>query len=161
MPRRAPLALLPALLLIAFLLGLVSSCGSETPEDTLRALIADAASAAEDRDAGAILDHVSDAYVDQSGQNKRSLRGALLYLFREHQRVHVFTRIREIELPQADHARVVVAVALAGTPIDSPSALDGLDADVLLFELAFFREGDDEWRVTRASWSPASASDFL
>jgi hypothetical protein len=139
--------LAPALALSAFVV--LAGCGRElSPEQQVRDTIAAAEKAAEDRDAGALLDLVSERYSDDRGRDAEALaqyvRGYLLM----HPSIHLVTRIESIEFPYRDLAKVRVAVGSLARE-DAGATLD-LAADVNEIEIEMIREGD-EWRVTRAS----------
>lgn len=153
--RGAIVALLAALLLCA-------ACSSPrtSQEEQVRALIRNAAAAAERKDLGALRELVSERYADDQGQNKRGVEGLLRLQFLRNQSVHLYTRIQSVTLPMPDRARAAVLVAMAGVPIASEADLPALRADLHRFELDLQRE-DGAWRVARATWYRAELADFV
>ena len=138
------LACLALLLLLA-----LAGCGRKpSPEQEVRDTIAAGEKAAEDRDAGALIDLISERYSDDKDRDAELLaqyvRGYLL----THPSIHLATRIESIEFPYRDFAKVRVTVGSLGRE-DAGATLDlAMDVDELEIELT--REGG-EWRVTRAS----------
>jgi hypothetical protein len=131
------------------LLTLLAGCGREpSPEQQVRDTIAAGEMAAEQRDAGALIDLISERYSDDQGRDTEMLaqyvRGYLL----THPSLHLVTRIESIEFPYRDFAKVRVTVGSLARE-DAGATLD-LAADVDQLEIELTREGDD-WRVTRAS----------
>jgi len=132
----------------------VASCGGDTsPEEQVRAVVAEAEAAAEARDASALLDLIADDYRDGRGNGaeviRRYVRGYLI----AHQSVHLLVRIEEVELQATDVARLRATVAMVGREAERTAAWDLAD-DVQEFDVTLARE-DGEWRVTRADWGTA------
>jgi hypothetical protein len=140
-----------------------AACGGEaTPEEEVRALVADFARAADERDAGAALALISDAYADPNGRDKPELHAVVAGYFLRHEAIHVLVRVKEVALAEPPEAASVQAVAaLTGAPVADVDELAGLSADVYRFELEARREEDGRWRVTRARWRPAQMGDLL
>jgi hypothetical protein len=127
---------------------LVTACAGEpSPEQQVRAVIAAGEEAAEKRDAGELLELVSESYSDAEGRNAaelgRYVRGYLL----AHPSLHLVTRIDSIEFPFRDQAHVRMTIGSLAR--EGPAATLDLAADLQDIELELTREGD-EWRVTRA-----------
>ena len=128
---------------------LLAACGpASTPEDEIRALVVQAETAAEARDASALRALVADDYRDGDGRGADDIRRYLHGYLVAHQSIHLITRIDAIEIegPEVAHAQVIVG--MLGRESDSTWDLAG---DVYRFDLRLARE-DGEWRVTRAGW---------
>jgi hypothetical protein len=125
-----------------------------SPEEQIRALVADAAQAAERKDVSSMVALISERYSDTQGQNRKALEGMLRLLFLRHESVHVYTRIQEIALLPSDRARLTVYAALASLPIAGEAQLRG---DLYRFDLELVRE-NRKWRVISAAWQPADIS---
>ena len=128
---------------------LLAACGREpSPEQQVRDTIAAGEQAAEDRDAGALIDLISERYSDDQGRDAALLsqyvRGYLL----THPSIHLVTRIESVEFPYRDLARLRVTIGSLARE-DTGASVD-LAADVDEIDIELTREGDD-WRVTRAS----------
>lgn len=148
---------------LALALGL-AACGAPatTPEDEVRALVAGLARAADARDAGAVLELISDDYADPDGRDKQALHGVVVGTFLRHEALHVLARVKQVELADPPEAASAVAVAaLTGAPVEDVGELAGISADVYRFELEARREADGRWRVASARWRPAQMRDLL
>ena len=84
------------------LLIAVSACPStsESPGDQIRALIAKAEKAAEEKDLGTLKDMIHDGYADKQGNKKPELVKLLAYYLLRTESIHLLTRIRTIEFPE-------------------------------------------------------------
>ncbi len=125
----------------------------------MRAVLAALEEAAQQRDAGAMKEHVSGGYSDAHGNDKRAAIQLVAFHLLRNQSVYLLTRVQGIEIAGPGEARAEVLVAMAGTPIESPEALLALRADLYRFDLAFAEE-DGAWRVRSAEWRPAAVQDF-
>ncbi len=135
---------------LALLAALASAaCGpSGTPEDELRALVAEAETLAEARDAGALRDLVADDYQDASGRDAADVRNLLHAWLVAHPSVNLLTRIDSVELEGTELARVQVTVGMLGREAKGESDWD-LAADIERLDIRLARDGD-EWRVIGA-----------
>jgi hypothetical protein len=126
-----------------------AACGSAgTPEDEVRALVDEAETLAEARDAGELRALVADDYADASGRDAADVRNLLHAWLAAHPSVNLLTRIDSIELEGTEQARVQVTVGLLGR-----EAKDGSDWDLAMeverLDIRLARDGDD-WRVIGA-----------
>lgn len=155
-PHRAFACLASTLLVFS-----LTACSKpDTPEQRIRALIANAERAAEKKEISALRGYLSRNYADEAGRDWRTIHGILrLYLLR-HEAIHLFTRIAAVDFPEPARAEAVVYVAMAGRPIVSAEELAGFRANLYRFELRLAEEGGD-WRVTAAAWRPAEPADFI
>ena len=133
---------------MSLLVLLLTACGREpAPEQQVRATIAAGEEAAEERDAGALVELISDRYADGQGRSADDLaqyvRGYLLL----HPSIHLVTRIETIEFPFRDQARV--RLTLGSLAREGAGATLDVAADLQTVDLEITREGD-VWRVTRA-----------
>ena len=131
-------------------LALLTACSDgASPEQQVRAVIDSMEVAAEARDVGDLMEHLSDNYRDAQGQDRQQ---AALYArgyFISNQSVHLLTRIESLEFPAPDEARVKLQVGMAGRGGETGSG--GLSADLHDFDLVLVREGS-EWKVSYADW---------
>jgi hypothetical protein len=131
------------------LASLTTACSDRpSPEQEVRAVIDSMELAAEARDVGDLLEHLSDNYRDAQGQDRQQ---AALYArgyFVTNQSVHLLTRIESLEFPAADEARVKLQVGMAGR---GATGQGDLSADLHDFDLVLVREGS-EWKVSYADW---------
>jgi len=137
--------------IIVAMLMAASVCGCsaerESPEAEVRAWLGAAEAAAEARDRGALLDLVSDAYVDGRGNDKEDIGNMLRVYFFRQQNVSLLTRVEDLRIQGATAAHVGLFVGMAGM---TNTAL-GLRADAYNFELELANEGGD-WRLIGARW---------
>jgi len=139
---------------------LALACADRTPpEQRVRAVLAALEEGAQQRDAGAMKEHVSEGYSDAQGNDKRAIAQLVAFHLLRNQSVYLLTRVRSVEIAAPGEARAEVLVAMAGTPIEGPEALLALRADLYRFDLALAEE-DDAWRVRSAEWRPAAVDDF-
>lgn len=131
-----------------------------SPEAEIRTFVAQAQAAAEARDVSALRALIADDYVDSRGYDRKAVVNLIRLQVLSHQTIHVFTRIGAIEWPDPEHARLSVAVAMAGRPIAQADELVGVTADLYRFEFELMRDGDQRWRVRQAAWEPARLEDF-
>jgi hypothetical protein len=132
-----------------------------SPEQQVRAAIAEAEQAAADKDLKRLGALVAEHYADPDGNDRTAVLNVLRLQFLRAGSVHLFVRVSHVELPGPDQARAVVYVALASVPVPSPDDLVRLNADLYRFELQFEREGKTGWRVLSARWSQARPEDLI
>lgn len=147
--------------LLWVLLVLSGCAASESdPERALRDLIERAETAAEQRDAAALKGLIDERYQDGRGWSRRQVAAVIHSVLLRRRQVNLFTVIREIEIIEPTQARALVLVAMAGRPVARREQLADLRAELWRFEV-WFKVRDDEWRVVRADWQPASLDEFL
>lgn len=145
---------------LTLLISLVACTKRETPEQRVRAAIANAEEAVEKRDVATLRNLVSERYTDEEGRDRHAAEGILrLYLLRN-EAIHLLTRIEAVSVPTPGKAEAVVYVAMAARPITQAETLNSFNANLYRFELGFAEE-DKQWRVARASWRPAEPTDFI
>lgn len=140
----------------------VAACPGEpdSPEKQIRALIAKAESAAEEKDLGTLKDLISEAYAGRDGETRRDLVRVIGYYLLHNKSIHLFAQIRRIEFPEPRRAEATIFVAMAGRHIEAVSQLSGLRADIYRVDSGFADEGDGDWRVTRTEWRQADTTDL-
>ena len=134
---------------------LCTSCGPPgTPEEEIRALIDEAETAAEQRNASALRSLIADDYHDGNGRGAEEMRRYLHGYLIAHQSIRLVTRIDAIAIEGAEIARVQVTVGMLGREAAADSAWD-FAGDIHRFDLRLAHE-DGAWRVTRAERLPES-----
>ena len=149
-------AIIPALLVIA--------CSNDpaSPEEQVRQFIAQAETAAEERDSAALRGLVADDYLDAQGNDKKNIDNLIRFYLLRHQKIYLLTTVKEITLPAPGRADVTLAVAMAGAPFpDDIASLQRLRADAMRFELTMAQQDHNDWRVISARWTRANLQDFL
>jgi len=141
---------------------LTAGCHSEpdSPEAQIRALIAKAEKAAEEKDASTLKDLISEKYKGENKEKKQDLVAAVVYQLIRHQSIHLLTQIREISFPEESVAEATVFVAMAGRMIKGLGDLASVRADIYRVDFAAAEESKRDWKVTRAEWRPAELSDL-
>ena len=129
---------------------LLTACSDDgSPEQQVRAVIESMEVAAEARDVGDLMEHISASYRDAQGQDRTEASRYARGYFIANQSVHLLTRVESLEFPAPDEARVKLQVGMAGRAGAPGQA--GLSADLYDFDLALVRE-DGEWKVSYADW---------
>lgn len=142
-------------------LGLVAcSQHADAPEEKIRALVAQAQTAAEARDVSGLRTLIAENYADAQGNDRKAVETLLRFTLLQNQSIHLFTRIRDLRVIGPEQATLSVAAAMAGRAIANAGELAGLNANLYRFDLDLVRQGE-EWRVQRAVWEPARLDDFL
>jgi len=135
----------------ALIVAGLAGCGdSETPETQVRATIAAIEEAAEARDVGGIMEHVSNQFRDAEGRDGTELSRYVRGYFIANQSIHLLSRIESIEFPTPEEARARVVVGMVGRDAAASNAWN-LAAEIHDFDVTFMLE-DGEWKVTHARW---------
>jgi hypothetical protein len=133
----------------AGLLAVLAGCSDEaSPEQQVRAVIDSMEVAAEARDVGDLLEHVSTSYRSADGLDRAEAARYLRGYFVANQSIHLLTRIGSLEFPAPDEARVKLQVGMAGR---GGEGIADLSADLYDFDVVLVRE-DGEWKVSYADW---------
>lgn len=131
-------------------LVLLAGCSDDgSPEQQVRAVIESMEVAAEARDVGDLMEHISVNFRDAQGQDRTDASRYARGYFIANQSVHLLTRIESLEFPSPDEARLKVQVGMAGR--GGEQGAGGLTADLYDFDVALVRE-DGEWKVSYADW---------
>lgn len=162
-PRAASGYALALSLLLSVSPWLLGGCSNdpEEPEVQIRQSIDSAQRAASNKNVSDLMEIVSKQYVDGRGLTHQHVARLVAFYLNRYQTVHLFTRIKEIDLTDAENAHVDLLVAMAGQPIGEESDLTNLRADLYRFNLRFVKENADSWRIVRTNWSRAHPADFL
>jgi hypothetical protein len=152
--RRAAAAALAAL-------ALACGGGEDTPEAAVRRTLAAIEEAAGARDVGAFVAHVAPDYADPHGNDRDAVRRIAAFHLLRNQAVHTLVRLREVAIVEPGHAQVDALVAMAGTEIPDAEVLASVRADLYRFALTLREAEPGVWRVTSATWHPATRDDFL
>lgn len=142
-----------ALLLLAVQLAL-AGCGKPvaSAEQQIRDWIRYVADAAEQQQAGDILDLISPAYSDGHGNTHDDVSRLLRLQFLRQQDIVLLTTIDSVNVSAGTAAAAAVTVGMAGTD----SSLLGFRADAYEFELEFETDGNpssySDWRLVSARW---------
>lgn len=149
--------------LIPLLVLLLAGCGGEPddPEARLRATMAEAERAVEQRAIKQAAGYISPEYHDDQGRTDEAVRQLLAGYMVRNRNIHLFSRIAEVQLDDNGKAAGVrLYVAMAGVPIRTVEALVSVRADLYRFDLRFI-DGEEGWRLVGAVWQQASIDDLL
>ncbi len=156
MTMREQLTLAAALILV-----LLAGCSrDDTPEQRVRAFVDRVAASAEDRAWGDFDAYLAGDYNDAQGLTRKEVLGIVTRYILAHRSIHVFQRVRAIEVRGPRHARIVVLAALAGSPVAGHEDLARLSADLYRFELELTDDGNG-FKVSRAAWQPVGLEALL
>jgi hypothetical protein len=135
--------------ILAVLFLFLAACGNteSDPDAALRAWVADAEVAAEEKDRSGLLAMISENYADSRGNDHKRIGDMLRVYFFRQQSIALITSIDEISMMGGSAALVQLTVGMAGT---NNSAL-GVSADAYEFELEL-EIADDEWKLIGARW---------
>jgi len=133
---------------------LVAGCGGAgDPQTEIRALLAAAEKAAEERDVGFFGDAIGASYRDTRGNDRDGLIRSIRGYFIANQRIEIVSRVDEVVLEGADAARAVVHAGMVGQRAGA-TLVDGVEADLYRFELELVNDGGD-WRIIGAEYRRA------
>ena len=152
------LYLFPVLLLAG---AALAGCGRELPppEEQIRALVAEARGAAEERNLSALRDLVADDYRDAQGRDKSDLVNILRLIFLRHQSVYLLTHVQDVAFPEPDRASLTVYVAMAARPF--PEHDIGLfRADLHRFDIVLRDAGGGRWQAVDIEWRRPARGDL-
>jgi hypothetical protein len=145
----------------ALLAGLACTGAVPDPEAEIEALLDELERASRERDIAALKDRVSERYADPEGRGKAELDALIGAHYLRGGTVYLLLHLRSLETVADDSsARASVLAGMARVPLEDWSRLRATRGDAYVFELELAREGGD-WRVTRASWEPATLDDLL
>jgi hypothetical protein len=156
--------------LIALALGLATAAlvfllwprSEPSAEELIERQVLQMARAAEKREVGPILEHISERFRSQQGWGKQELKGVLAAHLLRGQWVRVFTVNTEVKLLGPDEARFsgqfVFGRSQAERPQDLPKGSEIRAYDI---EGTLAREQDGEWRFVSAKHRVVDATDLF
>jgi hypothetical protein len=149
--------------LVLALALVLPACSSppESPEAQIRALIARAEKAAEEKDIASLKEMISDDYTGGEGENKQTIVRIVSYHLLRSKSIHLLTQIANIDLQDTRHADVRVFLAMAGRAIAGFDQVSRLRADLYRIDFSLIAEQPKDWKVTSAEWRPAEMEDIV
>ncbi len=150
-------------ILILFFILVLVSCSSEpqlSKEQLLYQSITELENRFEERKLGRIVEYVSESYSDEKGRSLRDIKRAIQLQLMRHKSLHVFSVVKDIEWTGDELAKVEIAAAMGGAPMEDASILPKVRADMIKFTVEFVLE-DEVYKVKAATWTWANPSDFL
>lgn len=144
--------------LIFICLFILSACARPvSEEDRLKAIVNEAAEAAQKKDIDAIRKHISKSYKDPEGNDYDSVRRILAYHFIRAETVSVFVRGIDIEIKGGTALAAVNAFLVRGKDVKSIKDILPESAAGYKFDLIFKKE-DGDWKVVNAEWQNVGAA---
>lgn len=135
------------------LAAFVAGCAANDPDTEIRALLAGAEQAAEERDTGFFADLLAASYRDAHGNDRQQVINLVRGYFIANQHIEIVSRIEDIELEGTGAARAVVYAGMLGQRAGA-DLLGGLRGDMYRFELELVNDGGD-WQIIGARWDRA------
>lgn len=136
------------ILLLAFCACLCACSADESdPEAAVRAWVADAEQAAEEKDRHGLLSMISENYADSRGNDHDRIGKILQAYFFRQQTIELLTSIDEISLMGDSAALVSLTLGMVGTN----NSMLGISADAYDFELEL-EVANDNWMLIGARW---------
>jgi hypothetical protein len=107
--------------------------------------------AAEARDTGDLMEHISAEYRDPHGQGRDELSRYVRGYFVANQSIHLLTHVRQLDFTTDDEAHAIVQVGMAAREAEATDDWN-LAADVYEFDVVLRRDGES-WKISHAEWS--------
>jgi len=149
--RRFFFSALIFVLLPVVMLSVLSCRGDRTDEELILGMIDDAVDAAVAKDIKGVMEHVSDSYKDEYGNDRDALKGLLFVYFRQYDRINVYVRETEITV-EGDRAEAAVKVVFTGgESLEDIGDMVPNSGGGYLLEMTLERE-DGDWMVVRSRW---------
>ncbi len=130
----------------------VYACHRETEEDRVRKVIIDIQAAAEEENAGDIMDHISKTYNDPQGFNHENIKKMLSGYFFIYPKISVYITNLNVSIENMSTRVMFRAVLTSGGKSGSvadviPRSLGMYDFDVSL------RKESNDWKIVSATWA--------
>ena len=140
------------ILFIFVIIITVLGCHRETEQDKVKKVITDIQKAAEEKDTGEIMDHISKTYSDTQGLNHETIKKMLQGYFFIYPKISAYITNLDISVENTS-ARVMFHAVLtsankSGSVTDIiPRSLGMYDFDVSLKKVS------DDWKISSAAWT--------
>ena len=140
----------PAALVAAFGCLLLTACSepSGTPEDAVRAWVAQGAELAKEKNRSGLVQMISPDYTDARGNDRDAIEDMFRFYFLRAGDIALLTRIEELAVHGDSAADLLLTVGMAGRT----DGVLGFSADAYRFEMELERDGDD-WLLIGARWA--------
>ncbi len=132
----------------------------DSPEERIRRMVEEMANAAEERDVGGILEHVSQKFRGEEGMGKEELRGFIAGQVLRGEWVQVMPMNTEVKLTSEDSAEFSGKFVLARSEGDVREQVRAGAVSAYLIEGKLQRE-DGEWRFVSAKHRPVDATELF
>jgi ketosteroid isomerase-like protein len=132
----------------------------DSPEERIRRMVEEMAGAAEERDVGGILEHISEKFRGEEGMGKDEIRGYIAGHVLRGDWVRVMAMNLEVTLTSEDGADFSGKFVFARSEEDVPGQARRGSASAYLITGTLRRE-DGEWRFVSADHREVSAADLF
>jgi len=153
--RRLPLSL--ALLSLA---AGAWTCRQRTEADFVLEAVAEAGRAAENRDLGAFMAVIDDAYSDFEGRDKAGLEALIAGYFAGRTGIVVHRLGAKLSFPEPARAGLETDVALSSGPAEAVRRLVKISPDLYRLNLELVRPAG-RWLVRHAEWRSVGVTEVL
>jgi hypothetical protein len=136
---------------VVCLLFLSPGCQRDTEQTKVRKIITDVQRAAEEKDIGTILGHLSRTYRDPQGYDYDGIKSLLLSYFFRHPKISVYLTNLDV-MADGISARATFQAVLSASDKTGPVADVLPEAlGIYAFNVVFSKESK-EWRVVSSTW---------
>lgn len=145
---------IPVLILCA--VSLLSACSRETDENKVKKVILGIQHAAEEKNIGEVLGHLSKSYRDPQGNDYNGIKGLLAFYFFRHQKVSVYLPSIDIGV-NGPTAKASFQVILTGRGVGE-AAGGALPESLGVYNFEVFLSMESgSWKVVAATWQQFSS----
>jgi len=139
-------------ILISCLIIVACAGDPSSPEQQVRNSLQAMEAAAEKRSMTDFMRYISDDYSDDQGNDKKTLRQLVQYLFLRNQNINIFSLIRSIEI-NGESATVELSAAMASRDVDLSQESNRLKADTQRFAVILGpNKNNTVWLIKSANW---------
>lgn len=142
--RRAALLALGALLLAS------AGCGGPSEEERVAEVFADMVAGVESRDAGRLVGHLGENYIDFEGRDRAATREMAESYFSRYRGIKVKLLSSRVTLEEGGRATAEVEVSLYSGVASALRKAVGFDGENYRFSCALAK--GERWRIVEAGW---------
>ncbi len=132
----------------------VFGCHKDNAREKVEKVITDIQEAAEHKDAGKIINNLSQIYSDPQGFNYESIRGLLVGYFFRYPKISVYINNLTISVENTSARAVLQTVLTSGEKTGSVTDVIPQSLGVWDFDVTLKKESSD-WKVASAKWEQA------
>jgi len=132
----------------------VFGCHKDNDREKVKKVITNIQEAAEQKDAGKIINNLSKTYSDPQGFNYESIRGLLVGYFFRYPKISVYINNLTISVENTSARAVLQTVLTSGEKTGSVTDVIPQSLGVWDFDVTLKKESSD-WKVASAKWEQA------
>ncbi len=148
------------ILLGAFFLATLPSCGGPTEHERVRGFIKDLARFAEDRDTDAIMSRLADDYEDSEGRDRAGTRAMIDEYFSRYRGIAINVLRSQIDELTESEATVQADLAFSSGAAKVFRKFAQISLDNYRLKMTL-RKASSEWFVAYAEWRPIGPGELL